>query len=164
MPAQSRTKTLCLRCRRDQMVSPKTRAQTAAALAHPWSATRNNSGAEHRSITSATLHFASRLRPPTTLQCPILLVTFLDSGRVVGNSEPNGQNPGEVPSSRVKVLRIRTALAILAFAVSGFCLMETVIGIVIGYEAYMRGAIRGVPFHAYARTTMICMVVTGVLC
>ncbi len=60
--------------------------------------------------------------------------------------------------------RMRITFAILTFVASGLCLMETVIALLISYEAYVRGAIRGLPFHAYARTTMIFMVAAGILC
>lgn len=59
---------------------------------------------------------------------------------------------------------MRTTLAIMAFAVSTFCLMETVMGIFISYLAYVRGAIRGLPFHAYAQTTFMFMAATGIFC
>ena len=59
---------------------------------------------------------------------------------------------------------MRSTLAILAFAVAAFCLMETLLGIFMSYLAYVRGAIRGVPFHAYAQTTLMLMAAAGVLC
>jgi hypothetical protein len=63
----------------------------------------------------------------------------------------------------MNVASLKTVLAIVAFVVSGFCLMETLAGIVISCLAYVRGPIRGVPFHAFAQTTLIFLIVAGIV-
>jgi hypothetical protein len=62
----------------------------------------------------------------------------------------------------MNVTSLKTVLSIVAFVVSGFCLMETLAAIVISCLAYVRGSIRGVPFHAFAQTTLILLIVAGV--
>lgn len=42
---------------------------------------------------------------------------------------------------------MRYVLALMALAVSVFCVIESLVGILIGYSAYKHGPIRGVPYQ-----------------
>lgn len=58
----------------------------------------------------------------------------------------------------------RFTLAVLAYAASALCFVESLLGLFVSYGAYKQGLIRGVPFHTWASTTLILMAAAGVLC